>query len=265
MRYNCPATPHTPARRLASQFVNFGTAGVKVSCIALGLGLRGQSDAAAATRCILKAIDSGIYLLDFANVNDLMDDRFIVGRSEAILSRAVKSKRDDLVITLGCFLAFRSRCQRPQRFQCGWYCANASQNLFDVQTLLVLSKHVVIALSYRMQLLQKLYLTGCEASCTISEATCVRGTRVVPLEEAMLLLVPYAYHIGLSSTRQCVPNFEHMIWYGDFDFVLHFQASDNAERARLAAAKVSSMLYNYLGGAPLSRAEVLDRPYDRAF
>ncbi len=56
-----------------------------------------------------------------------------------------------------------------------------------------------------------------------------------------------------------------MIWHGDFDFVLHFQASDNAERARLAAAKVSSMLYNYLGGAPLSRAEVLDRPYDRAF
>lgn len=87
----------------------------------------------------------------------------------------------------------------------------------------------------------------------------------MPLEEAMLLLVPYAYHIGLSRTRQCVPNFEHMIWYGDFDFVLHFQASDNAERARLAAAKVSSMLYNYLGGAPLSRAEVLDRPYDRAF
>ena len=69
----------------------------------------------------------------------------------------------------------------------------------------------------------------------------------------------------IKNKTGCVPNFEHMIWHGDFDFVLHFQASDNAERARLAAAKVSSMLVNYLGGAPLSRAEVLDRPYDRAF
>lgn len=81
------------------QYVNFGTAGVKVSRIALGLGLRGQRDAAAATRTILKAIDSGINLLDCANVYGLMDDRINAGRSEEILGRAVKGKRDDLVIT----------------------------------------------------------------------------------------------------------------------------------------------------------------------
>lgn len=81
------------------QYVNFGTAGVKVSRIALGLGLRGQRDAAAATRTILKAIDSGINLLDCANVYGLMDDRINAGRSEEILGRAVKGKCDDLVIT----------------------------------------------------------------------------------------------------------------------------------------------------------------------
>ncbi len=81
------------------QYVNFGAAGVKVSRVALGLGLRGQHDAAAATRTILTAIDAGINLLDCANVYGLMDDRQNSGRSEEILGRAIKGKRDDLVIT----------------------------------------------------------------------------------------------------------------------------------------------------------------------
>jgi aryl-alcohol dehydrogenase-like predicted oxidoreductase len=81
------------------QYVNFGTAGVRVSRIALGLGMRGQNDAAAATRTILKAIDSGVNLFDCANVYGLMDDRANVGRSEEILGRAIKGRRDSLVIT----------------------------------------------------------------------------------------------------------------------------------------------------------------------
>ena len=81
------------------QYVNFGTAGVKVSRVALGLGMRGQNDAAAATRTILTAIDAGINLLDCANVYGLMDDRANAGRSEEVLGRAIKGKRDDLVIT----------------------------------------------------------------------------------------------------------------------------------------------------------------------
>jgi aryl-alcohol dehydrogenase-like predicted oxidoreductase len=80
-------------------YVNFGTAGVKVSRLALGFGFRGQNDAAAATRTVLKALDLGVNLLDCANVYGLMDDRANAGRSEEILGRAVKGRRDDVVIT----------------------------------------------------------------------------------------------------------------------------------------------------------------------
>jgi aryl-alcohol dehydrogenase-like predicted oxidoreductase len=81
------------------EYVNFGTAGVKVSRLALGLGLRGQSDEKEAERLILKAFDGGINLFDCANVYGLMDDRAYAGRSEMILGRALKSRRDDVVIT----------------------------------------------------------------------------------------------------------------------------------------------------------------------
>jgi len=70
-----------------------------VSRLALGLGLRGQADEQEAERLILKAFDSGINLFDCANVYGLMDDRAYAGRSEVILGRALKGKRDDVVIT----------------------------------------------------------------------------------------------------------------------------------------------------------------------
>lgn len=81
------------------EYVNFGTAGVKVSRLALGLGLRGQGDEKEAERLILKAFDGGINLFDCANVYGLMDDRAYAGRSEMILGRALKSRREDVVIT----------------------------------------------------------------------------------------------------------------------------------------------------------------------
>ena len=81
------------------EYVNFGKAGVKVSPLALGLGLRGQGDANAAQRLIEHAIDSGINLIDCANIYGLMDDRANVGRSEEILGKAIQGKRDDVVIT----------------------------------------------------------------------------------------------------------------------------------------------------------------------
>ena len=81
------------------EYRNFGTAGVKVSPIALGLGFRGQRDAADAERTILAAIDSGINLIDCANVYGLMDHRDNAGTSERILGKAIKGRRDDLVIT----------------------------------------------------------------------------------------------------------------------------------------------------------------------
>lgn len=81
------------------EYVNFGKAGVKVSPLALGLGFRGQGDENVAQRLIEHAIDSGINLIDCANVYGPMDDRANIGRSEVILGKAIKGKRDDVVIT----------------------------------------------------------------------------------------------------------------------------------------------------------------------
>ncbi|CAN5840459.1 aldo/keto reductase [soil metagenome] len=80
-------------------YVNFGSAGVKVSQIALGMGLRGQGDEAAAQHLVEYALDQGINLIDCANVYGMMDDRANIGRSEIVLGRALKGKRDDVVIT----------------------------------------------------------------------------------------------------------------------------------------------------------------------
>jgi aryl-alcohol dehydrogenase-like predicted oxidoreductase len=81
------------------EYVRFGTAGVKVSRLALGLGLRGQADAGAAERLVRRALDGGVTLFDCANVYGLMDDRASAGRSEEVLGKALKGRRDDVVIT----------------------------------------------------------------------------------------------------------------------------------------------------------------------
>jgi aryl-alcohol dehydrogenase-like predicted oxidoreductase len=81
------------------QYTQFGTAGVRVSRIALGLGLRGQRDPAGAERLIRGALDGGVNLFDCANVYGLGDDRANAGRSEEILGRALKPVRDEVVIT----------------------------------------------------------------------------------------------------------------------------------------------------------------------
>ena len=67
------------------KYVNFGNSGVKVSPIALGLGLRGQSDASEAEKLIRSSIDMGVNLIDCANVYGLLDDRINSGSSEKIL------------------------------------------------------------------------------------------------------------------------------------------------------------------------------------
>ncbi len=81
------------------EYINFGKAGVRVSRLAVGLGLRGQNDAAEAQRMIEHAIAQGINLIDCANIYGLMDDRANVRMSEAILGKAIKGKRDDVLIT----------------------------------------------------------------------------------------------------------------------------------------------------------------------
>jgi 1-deoxyxylulose-5-phosphate synthase len=81
------------------EYVNFGTAGVRVSRLALGLGLRGQRDAAGAEDLIRRALDGGVTLFDCANVYGLGDDRANAGRSEEILGRALGARREDVVLT----------------------------------------------------------------------------------------------------------------------------------------------------------------------
>jgi aryl-alcohol dehydrogenase-like predicted oxidoreductase len=80
-------------------YVYFGHSGLKVSRIALGLGLRQQHDEQQAERLIHRAVDMGINVFDCANVYGLGDDREFIGKSEEILGRALKGKRDDVVIT----------------------------------------------------------------------------------------------------------------------------------------------------------------------
>ncbi len=81
------------------EYINFGNAGVKVSRLALGMALRGQVDEQMAQRMVEHAIDQGINLLDCANIYGPMDDRANIGQSETILGRAIKGKRDHVVIT----------------------------------------------------------------------------------------------------------------------------------------------------------------------
>ena len=81
------------------EYVNFGTAGVKVSRMALGLGFRGQQDSKAGERAILTALDGGLNLIDCANVYGYMDDRRNIGESEKLLGKVLKGRRDDVVIT----------------------------------------------------------------------------------------------------------------------------------------------------------------------
>ena len=81
------------------EYINFGTAGVKVSRLALGLGLRGQADPHAAQAMIEHALDLGINLIDCANVYSPLDDHTKFGRSEQILGQALKGRRDQVVVT----------------------------------------------------------------------------------------------------------------------------------------------------------------------
>ena len=81
------------------EYVNFGRAGVKVSRLAYGLGLRGQNNADEAERVIERGIELGINFIDCANVYGFNDQRENAGTGEQVLARVLKRHRDDLVIT----------------------------------------------------------------------------------------------------------------------------------------------------------------------
>jgi aryl-alcohol dehydrogenase-like predicted oxidoreductase len=74
------------------EYRRLGQAGVKVSPICLGAGVRGQLDEERFIRTIEYAIDLGCNFIDCAN-------NYGVGQSERLLGQAIKRKRDQLVIT----------------------------------------------------------------------------------------------------------------------------------------------------------------------
>lgn len=69
-----------------------GKTGVKVSPLCLGVGIRGVLDEDRFIRTVHRAIDLGGNFIDCAN-------SYGAGQSEVVLGKAIKGKRDDLVIT----------------------------------------------------------------------------------------------------------------------------------------------------------------------
>ena len=76
-------------------YVRLGSAGVKVSRIALGLGFRGQSSVGAARRLIEHAIDSGVNFIDCANFYRVIGGPL----SEDVVKPVLRKRRDEVVLT----------------------------------------------------------------------------------------------------------------------------------------------------------------------
>jgi aryl-alcohol dehydrogenase-like predicted oxidoreductase len=74
------------------EYRRLGKAGVKVSSLCLGVGIRGELDEQRFINTVHRAIDLGCNFIDCAN-------NYGGGQSERVLGQAIKGKRDDLVIT----------------------------------------------------------------------------------------------------------------------------------------------------------------------
>ncbi len=74
------------------KYTRFGNTGLKVSRLCLGTAFRGTRDESVARKTIECAIDHGINFMDCANI-------YGQGWSETVLGKAIKGRRDDLVIT----------------------------------------------------------------------------------------------------------------------------------------------------------------------
>ena len=74
------------------EYRNFGTAGVQVSPICLGVAFRGRPDKAIQRATIERAIEGGINFIDCANT-------YQRGDSERVLGEVIKVRRDQFVIT----------------------------------------------------------------------------------------------------------------------------------------------------------------------
>src|SRR6266542_2593302 len=91
------------------EYRNFGKAGVKVSPICLGTAFRGsRKDEALCIRTIERALDLGCNFVDCANVYG----------TEHIVGKALKGKRDDVVLTSISICCTSTTTARPLRRAC---------------------------------------------------------------------------------------------------------------------------------------------------
>ena len=77
------------------EYRDLGRTGVRVSPLCLGTAFRSQEDEQTCVRIIDRAIDLGCNFIDTALYGE--------GRSEQIVGRAIKDKRDDVVLTTKIF------------------------------------------------------------------------------------------------------------------------------------------------------------------
>ena len=74
------------------EYVTLGRGGIRVSRICLGTMTFGdQADEATSVRMIEMALDAGVNFIDEADI-------YVKGRSEEIVGKAIKGKRDRIVL-----------------------------------------------------------------------------------------------------------------------------------------------------------------------
>ena len=92
------------------EHINLGKSGLKVSKLCLGTMTFGlQSDEATSVKIMDKAADAGISFFDTADAYPLGGDQDIRGRTEEIIGRWLKGRRDDYILATKCFVPMGSR------------------------------------------------------------------------------------------------------------------------------------------------------------
>jgi hypothetical protein len=82
-------------RGVLMQYVKYGRTGLAVSRLCLGTATFGkQSDEAVSHRIMDRAADAGVNFIDTADAYPMSADQTLVGRSEEIVGRWLKGRRD---------------------------------------------------------------------------------------------------------------------------------------------------------------------------
>jgi len=85
------------------EYVKFGRTGLFVSRLALGTGTFGfKCDETTSVAILDKAFDNGINFLDTANTYPIGGDMALNGRTEEIVGKWMRGKRDEVVLTTKC-------------------------------------------------------------------------------------------------------------------------------------------------------------------